>query len=94
LRMVAAGEPYVPVQHEAVEGDGSAACYATRNIYFAGSYLPARLYRRDALVAGDAMDGPAMITEYTAATVLPPGSRARVDGFGNLVIDVGEEERA
>ena len=94
LRMVAAGEPYVPVQHEAVEGDGSAACYATRKIYFAGSYLPARLYRRDALVAGDAIDGPAMITEYTAATVLPPGSRARVDGFGNLIVDVGEEERA
>jgi hypothetical protein len=28
-----------------------------------------------------------MITEYTAATVLPPGSSALVDGFGNLVIN-------
>jgi N-methylhydantoinase B len=33
-----------------------------------------------------------MITEYTAATLLPPGCAARVDGLGNLVIDVGEEE--
>jgi N-methylhydantoinase A len=32
-----------------------------------------------------------MITEYTAATLLPPECAARVDGFGNLIIDVGEE---
>jgi N-methylhydantoinase A len=94
LRMIAAGEPYVPVRHETRRGNGSAASYATRDIFFNDRHLPARLYRRDALVAGDTMDGPAMITEYTAATVLPPGSSARVDGFGNLVIEVGEEERA
>jgi hypothetical protein len=35
-----------------------------------------------------------MITEYTAATLLPPGASALVDGFGNLVIDVGGEVRA
>jgi N-methylhydantoinase A len=32
-----------------------------------------------------------MITEYTSATVLPPGCSARVDGFGNLVIAIAEE---
>ena len=30
--------------------------------------------------------GPAMITEYTSATVLPPDCVANLDGFGNLVI--------
>jgi hypothetical protein len=35
-----------------------------------------------------------MVTEYTAATVLPPGSVARVDGFGNLAIAVDEEASA
>jgi hypothetical protein len=30
-----------------------------------------------------------MVTEYTSATVLPPGDRLRVDGFGNLVVTVG-----
>jgi hypothetical protein len=35
-----------------------------------------------------------MITEYTAATVLPPESSARVDAFGNLVITLAGEERA
>jgi N-methylhydantoinase A len=94
LRMVAAGEPYTPAQHAPRTGDGSAACYATRPIYFDGQFVPARLYRRDALVPGDIIPGPAMITEYTAATVLPPGATARVDGFSNLVVSVAPEVHA
>jgi hypothetical protein len=35
-----------------------------------------------------------MITEYTAATLLQPGSNALVDGFGNLVVEVDEGVRA
>jgi N-methylhydantoinase A len=46
------------------------------------------------LVPGDALHGPAMITEYTSATALPPRCRAEVDDLGNLVIDVAEEVRA
>jgi N-methylhydantoinase A len=53
--------------------------------------MPTRHYRREGLVPGDLIDGPAMITEYTSATVLPPACRAQVDGFGNLVIAVPEE---
>jgi N-methylhydantoinase A len=94
LRMIAAGEPYAPARQQERPGDGSAACYATRDIFFNGSFLAARLYRRDALLPGDGIDGPAMITEYTSATVLPPGASARVDGFGNLVIAAGEEALA
>ena len=50
--------------------------------------MPARLYSREGLKPGERILGPAMITEYTAATVLPPGASALVDGFGNLVISV------
>ena len=93
LRMVAAGAPYVPACREPLPGDGSAACYAERDVYFEEHFIKSRIYRRDGLVAGDVLCGPAMITEYTSATVLPPGATARVDGFGNLVITV-EEARA
>ena len=31
-----------------------------------------------------------VITEYTAATVIPPGDTMRVDGFGNLVISIDD----
>jgi N-methylhydantoinase A len=89
LRMIAAGEPYEPARREMVEGDGRAACCAEREVYFDGRFLPTRFYKRDGLRPGDAFEGPAMITEYTAATVLPPGDSLRVDAFGNLVVTVG-----
>jgi N-methylhydantoinase A len=90
LRMVAAGEPYTPAYRDPVPGDGLAACYAERPLHFAGRSIPARLYRRQGLAPGDVIEGPAMITEYTSATVLPPGCCAKVDGFLNLVISVTE----
>jgi N-methylhydantoinase A len=94
LRMIAAGEPYAPAYREPVPGDGSAACYAERPVHFAGKFLPTRHYRREGLAPGDSIHGPAMITEYTSATALPPGCCAQVDGFGNLVLSIAAEERA
>ena len=91
LRMTASAEPYAPVRREPVPGNGSAACYAEREIFFDDRVLLSRLYHREQLRPGDAIDGPAMITEYTSATILPPGSRASVDAFENLVIAVGED---
>ena len=92
LRMSAAGEPYSPPYRQPVPGNGDAACYAEREIFFAGGFLPARLYLRSDLTPGAAIHGPAMITEYTSATVLPPSCSAQVDGYGNLVINISEEE--
>jgi N-methylhydantoinase A len=94
LRMISAGERSIPVQRAAIPGDGGAACNAEHDVFLDGGFVRSRFYRRDALVPGDAVCGPAMITEYTSATALPPGCRAEVDGLGNLVIDIAEEERA
>jgi N-methylhydantoinase A len=90
LRMIAAGDPYAPTSQKLVAGDGHAACYAKREVLFDGGWVKSRFYRRDQLVSGDVLLGPAMITEYTAATVLPPDDSAQVDGFGNLVISIGK----
>lgn len=94
LRMIAPGEPYAPLRRELQPGDGSRACYAQRQVYFDGDFLHTCFYRRDRLCPGDIVPGPALITEYTAATVLPPGSSAKVDCFGNLIISVLQEVQA
>jgi N-methylhydantoinase A len=91
LRMMAAGEPYSPAHAEPVPGDGKAACYAVRDVYFDGKFAPSCLYRRKQLKPGDRIQGPAIITEYTSATVLPPDCCAQVDGLGNLLITFNEE---
>jgi N-methylhydantoinase A len=87
LRMIAPGEAYTPPFREPVPGDGNAARYAERPVYFDGGFLSTPQYARQRLVPGDSFPGPAMITEYTSATALPPGWRARVDGHSNLILE-------
>jgi len=94
LRMIAAGEHFAPLRSQLVPGNGKTARYAERGVFLDGRFRPTRFYRREKLVPGDRIPGPAMITEYTSATLLPPGSSALVDGYGNLVIAVEEEARA
>lgn len=93
LRMTTPGEPYEPDHQVPVPGDGRAARYAERSIVFDGAWTSTGLYRRDALVPGDQVHGPAMITEYTSATALPPGDTATVDAYGNLIVAIGSEVR-
>ncbi len=91
LRAVSAGEAYEPKFSEPVPGDGSAAYLGEREIFFVDRMRPSRLYQRDLLRAGDCFAGPAMVLEYTSATILPPDCEARVDGYGNLIIQFPEE---
>jgi N-methylhydantoinase A len=70
-------------------GDASQAVLKTRRIFFDGAWLESKVYGRESLVPGESFAGPALITEYSATTVLPPTCVALVDGFGNLVIEVG-----
>jgi N-methylhydantoinase A/oxoprolinase/acetone carboxylase beta subunit len=53
-----------------------------------------RYYDRAALRAGNRLEGPAIVNQYDSTTVIPPGLTARVDRFGNIVIDVGASAQA
>jgi len=94
LRMIAPASAYAPPESELIRGDGHEACYAERQVFFEGRRFQSKIYDREALIPGAVIHGPAMITEYTAATVLPPGCHAQVDGFSNIVITIAEEAGA
>lgn len=47
------------------------------------------VYQRELLDVGVLVDGPAMIEETAASTVVYPGQRLTVDDFGNLIITTG-----
>ena len=94
LRMIAPGEAYQPQETDLIRGDGSQACYAERSIFFDGRFQQSKLYNRESLAPGDVIHGPALITEYTSATALPPRCYAQVDGYDNLVITITEEAAA
>jgi N-methylhydantoinase A len=88
VRIAAPAETFDPPRQEIVEGDGTSALVGTRTVYFDGAPHATRLYERDHLHAGDTFAGPAIISEYSSATILPPGDVLRVDAFKNLVIEV------
>jgi N-methylhydantoinase A len=88
VRMVSAAEAFTPVVQPLHEGDGSHALIDTRQVYFDGSFQETRVYDRELLRPGDTFAGPAIVSEYSSATVLPFGDVLRVDGLGNLVIEV------
>jgi N-methylhydantoinase A len=90
LRMVAPAEPYSPPRAPLPPQPTMPRPLATRQVYFDGTFLSAPLYRREALSPGDRIHGPAMIAEYTSATVLPPGARADIDELSNLIITFPE----
>ncbi len=46
------------------------------------------VYRRDGLPNGFELSGPAIVEQADTTTLIYPGHRARVDRFGNLLIDV------
>jgi N-methylhydantoinase A len=45
------------------------------------------IYERSRLLAGNRIPGPAIITEYSATTLLPLSWSARVDKYGNLILE-------
>lgn len=73
------------------DADPARARKGTRALYDHGSkrFADAPVYRREKLLAGDRIEGPAIVEQFDATTVLAAGQQAQVDGFGNLVIETG-----
>ncbi len=89
VRVRVRAERYEPVREAMRAGDGAAALRGEKRMYFDGEWVRARVFDREKLRAGDVVEGPALVAEYTSATVVPPGARVEVDGLRNLVMEVG-----
>jgi N-methylhydantoinase A len=61
---------------------------AVAMVHFGGKRHRTQVIPRSTIKAGKSHRGPAIITEYSATTVVPPGLRYRKDKAGNLVIEV------
>ncbi|WP_456815240.1 hydantoinase/oxoprolinase family protein [Bradyrhizobium sp. USDA 4529] len=61
-----------------------------RRVWFEGSGLDTPVYRRDNLPCGFSFQGPAIIEQVDATTVVPPGAAAEVDRYLNIIIRVKE----
>jgi N-methylhydantoinase A len=55
-------------------------------VVFDGEAQDTLVARRDDLFVGHTFDGPAVVVEDTATTVVPPGYAVSVDDIGSLII--------
>ena len=55
--------------------------------YFAEGKTRVSVYEREKVAPGARLRVPCIVTEYSSTTLIPPGSRAGIDGRGNVVIE-------
>jgi N-methylhydantoinase A len=59
-----------------------------RQVYFGGvGWMQTPVYRRNAIPAEAAFRGPSIIEEMSATTVILPGQEAKLDVWGNILIE-------
>src|SRR2546426_1018637 len=78
-----------PSQWSAGGGTVDDARIATRDVWFAGRAAPTPVYERDRLPGLARVDGPAIVEEFGATTLVFPAWRAPLAGAGHLVLERG-----
>ncbi|MBP2300715.1 hydantoinase/oxoprolinase family protein [Azospirillum picis] len=58
-----------------------------RPVWFDGAWHDTAIYNRLDLPTGAVIQGPAILEQPDATTVIDPDLRARVDGFGNVIVE-------
>jgi len=57
-------------------------------VLFDGKKLNTAIHSREAVKPGKTYSGPAIITEYSATTVIPPNKRFHLDSAANLIVTI------
>lgn len=80
----------LPAVVPSASGSLDDALVVTRDVIFDVTGKPTTLatpfYNREKLTVGQTFEGPAVIEQYDATVVVPPGFRGEIDHVGNIVI--------
>jgi N-methylhydantoinase A len=80
-----------PPELDAVAPGTTPAAHGERQVNFENEiFVATPTYRRETLRAGHRIDGPAIVDQLDATTVVLPGQHATVDRHGNLIIEETE----
>lgn len=92
VRMISSAERLDLPHRPAAGTDCTHAVLKHKRVMFAknnnNDWLDAPVLQRDLLSPGNRFEGPAIVHEYSATTVVPPGCRAEVDTNSNIVIEL------
>jgi N-methylhydantoinase A len=77
----------IKAEARTARGSSRSASHAERApVFFENRTIATPVHERADLVPGQSLKGPAVITEYSATTVIPPGKKFRLDRSANLLI--------
>ena len=82
----------MPVNKAAVKrrlSDSPAEPVGTLQGYFSSKKYDIDIYARECLVTGREISGPAIVTELTSTTIVPPGWELTVDEADSMVMRRG-----
>ena len=70
--------------------DPSAVQVGRRDVWLreTGVFVSCPLYDRDRLLAGNRIEGPAIVEQMDATTLVVPGATATVDPYLNLLLEL------
>jgi len=90
LRLTAVGETERPeLPKYPMGGSVEGALIERRPLYFGeGGWHEAPVYMRGKLPAGAELQGPTVIEGDESTCLVPPGARAYVDAYGNVILEV------
>ncbi len=57
-----------------------------KSVVFDNEMYDTKFYRREELLPGNSIDGPAIITEFSATSVVPPSFYINVDAYRNIIM--------
>ncbi|MDX1541589.1 MAG: hydantoinase/oxoprolinase family protein, partial [Geminicoccaceae bacterium] len=80
--------PSVALESFAERPDRGEPLSESRPVRFGSGWTPTPVLERSRLAEGERIEGPAVIRQLDATTLIEPGDRAEIDRFGNLVIGI------
>lgn len=86
LRLVVIGTAPKPELRELPRGGSAPEPIGDISVYYDGASHAAALYDRAALLAGQRVEGPAVIQQDDCTTCLLGGFTAEIDAYGNILI--------
>jgi N-methylhydantoinase A len=79
--------------HDSKRSPSKASHPEHASVLFDGHIRRTAMYERDGLRPAKRYTGPAIITEYSATTVIPPGASFSIDRAGNLQIELASRKK-
>ena len=90
LRLAAYGKVVTPSRKAIVEKSADAGKYVKgkRDVYFEKKFgfVPTTIYDGDNMVAGNIVEGPAIVEQKTTTVVVPPMARLEVTEYGDYLV--------